>query len=164
MKLFTLTLAFLWLGTALPASDAVGQQKTLKDQIVGSWILDSEYDQAENGRKNQLWGPHVEGTVMFDGNGRFSFQIISGDCSKFASENPRFPVGQALAYFGTYTVDEAANTVTYHIERATFPQWDGTDRTDNIAILTESELNITGRTPMQDPSFGPNISHLKFKR
>jgi hypothetical protein len=66
---------------------------------------------------------------MFDGNGRFSFQIISADRSKSASNNPRNPVGQAVAYFGTYTVDEAAKTVTYHIERATFPQWDGINRT-----------------------------------
>jgi hypothetical protein len=43
----TLTaLAFLCLGMALPASDAVGQQKTLKELIVGTWILDSVYDQS----------------------------------------------------------------------------------------------------------------------
>jgi hypothetical protein len=37
-------LAFLCLGIALPASNAVGQQKTLKELIVGTWILDSVYD------------------------------------------------------------------------------------------------------------------------
>ena len=38
----TLTaLTFLCLGIALPASDAVGQQKTLNKLIVGTWILDS---------------------------------------------------------------------------------------------------------------------------
>jgi hypothetical protein len=30
--------------------------------------------------------------------------------------------GQAIGYFGTYTVDEGAKTTTYHIERSTFPQ------------------------------------------
>jgi hypothetical protein len=47
MKLFTTltitTLAFLCLGIVLPASDAVGQQKTLKELIVGTWLLDSVY-------------------------------------------------------------------------------------------------------------------------
>ena len=106
------TLAFLCLGIVLPASDAVGQQKTLKELIVGTWLLDSVYDQAQDGRKNEPWGPNVKGIVMFDGNGRFSFQIISADRSKSASNNPRSPVGQAVGYFGTYTVDEAAKTVT----------------------------------------------------
>lgn len=50
------TLAFLCLGIGLPASDAVGQQKTLKELIVGTWLLDSVYDQAQDGRKNEPWG------------------------------------------------------------------------------------------------------------
>ena len=108
-----------FIGIVLPASEAVGQQKTLKELIVGTWLLDSVYDQAQDGRKNESSGPNVKGIVMFDGNGRFSFQIISADRSKSASNNPRNPVGQAVAYFGTYTVDEAAKTLTYHIERAT---------------------------------------------
>ena len=109
------TLAFLFLGIALPASDAVGQQKTLKELIVGAWVLDSVYDQSQDGKKNDTWGPNVKGIVMFDGTGRFSFQIIAAERSKSASNNPRNPVGQAVGYFGTYTVDEVAKTVTYHI-------------------------------------------------
>jgi hypothetical protein len=53
--------------------------------------------------------------------------------------------------------------VTYHIERATFPQWDGIDRTANIAIATENEFDQTS-APVQDPSLGTVIPHLKFKR
>jgi hypothetical protein len=37
----TLTaLAFLCLGIAMPPSDALGQQKSLKELIVGTWLLD----------------------------------------------------------------------------------------------------------------------------
>jgi Lipocalin-like domain len=96
------------------------------------------------------------------GTGQF-LQIIAADHSKSASNNPHNPVGQAVGYFGTYTVDEAANTMTYHIERCTFPPWDGIDRTANIAIDTENELNQTS-TPVQDPLLGPIIPHLIFKR
>ena len=43
MKLFTTlirnTLAFLCLGILLAASNTVGQQKTLKELIVGTWLL-----------------------------------------------------------------------------------------------------------------------------
>jgi len=55
-------LAFLCLGIALPASDAVGQQKRLKELIVGTWILDWVHDQAQNGKKNEPWGPMSKGS------------------------------------------------------------------------------------------------------
>jgi hypothetical protein len=157
------TLAFLCLGIALPASDAVGQQKTLKEQIVGTWILDSVYDQTQDGKKNDTWGPGVKGMAIFDGSGHMSVQIIAADRAKSTANN-RTPVGQAIGYFGTYTVDEAAKTVTYHIERSTFPGWDGIDRIVSTVFPTENELNIIGVTPIQDPSRGPFIPHLNFKR
>jgi hypothetical protein len=157
-------LAFLCLGIALPASNAVGQQKTLKELIIGTWILDSVYDQTQDGKKNNLWGPGVKGMLILDGSGYMSWQIIAADRSKSESNNPRTPVGQAIGYFGTYSVDEAAKTVTYHIERSTFPQWDGVDRIFNIVSSTDSELDIFGVTPVKDPSLGPYIPHLILKR
>jgi hypothetical protein len=167
MKLFTTLisapLALLCLGIALPASDAVGQQKTLKELIVGTWILDSVYDQTQDGKKNDTWGPGVKGILTY-GNGRMSLQIIAADRPKSASGNSRMPVGQAVGYFGTYTVDEAAKTVTYHIERSTFPQWDGIDRTYNLEIPTENELHITTTKPIPDPTMGPFVPHLNWKR
>ena len=65
------TLAFLCLGIALPPSEALGQQKTLKELVVGTWLLDSVYDQSQDGVKHDTWGPGVKGMVMFDGTGRF---------------------------------------------------------------------------------------------
>ena len=32
-----------------------------------------------------------------------------------------------MAYFGTYTVNETDRIVTLHIERSSFPNWEGTD-------------------------------------
>ena len=61
-------------------------------------------------------------------------------------------------------VDEAAKSLTYHIERCTFPPWDGADGTVNIAFPTENELNITLTAPIQDPSLDPIFPHLSLKR
>ena len=41
------TMAFLCLGIALRPTDALGQEKTLKEKIVGTWILESVYDLTE---------------------------------------------------------------------------------------------------------------------
>jgi hypothetical protein len=99
---------FLCLGIVLSASNAVAQQKTLKELIVGTWALDSVYDQYQDGKKTNPWGPGVKGIAMYDANGWFTGQMMSANRSKTASNNPRDPVGQAIAHFGTYTVDETA--------------------------------------------------------
>jgi hypothetical protein len=156
--------AFLCLGIALSASNAVGQQKTLKELIVGTWLLDSVYDQTEDGTKHEPWGPGVKGIAMFDENGHYSWQIMSADRPKSEGTSPRTPVGQVNCFFGTYKVDETAKTYTVHLERCTFPQWDGIDGTDNLAFPTENELNITTTKPIPDPKMGPFVPHINFKR
>ena len=124
----TLTaLAFLCLGIALLPSDALGQQKTLKELIVGTWILDSVYDQTQDGEKHNPWGDGVKGQAIFTSDGHFSWQMMSANRPK-ADTSPREPVGQVVADWGTYTVDDAAKTYTVHVERCTFPQWDGAER------------------------------------
>src|SRR5689334_22480016 len=68
MKLFTTLisapLALLCLAIALPANYAVAQQKTLKELIVGTWILDSVYDQTQDGVKHNPWGDGVKGQAI----------------------------------------------------------------------------------------------------
>jgi Lipocalin-like domain len=65
------SIAVLCLAIALRPSDALGQQKTLKELTVGTWILESVYDQTEDGVKHNPWGPGVKGIAMYDENGHF---------------------------------------------------------------------------------------------
>lgn len=124
--------AMISFAIALLSGSASAQEKTITQQLVGAWTLSSIYDQGQDGKKNDTWGPGVKGALMFSPSGRFSFQLISADRDKTGAKNPRSPIGPAIGYFGTYTVDEKAKTFTYHIERCTFPQWDGIDRTASI--------------------------------
>ena len=139
------------------------QQKSLKELIVGTWLLDSVYDQTQDGEKHNPWGDGVKGQAMFDAQGHYSWMIMSANRAK-ADTSPRIPVGQAIAYWGTYTIDEAAKTFTDHIERCTFPQWDGGGGTDNIEFPTEDEFHFTVPKPFPDPTLGPIAPHLIFKR
>jgi Lipocalin-like domain len=139
------------------------QQKSLRELIVGTWLLDSVYDQTQDGVKHNPWGDGVKGIAMFDAQGHFSWMIMSANRPK-ADTSPRIPVGQAIAYWGTYTIDEAAKTFTDHIERCTFPQWDGGGGTDNIEFPTDDEFHFTVPKPIPDPTLGPFAPHLIFKR
>jgi lipocalin-like protein len=58
-----------------------------------------------------------------------------------ADEN-KSAVHGAIAYFGTYTVNESDHTVNFHIERCTFPNWDGTDQKRSVTI-TGDEMKYT---------------------
>ena len=54
------------------------------------------------------------------------------------------------------SVDDAAKTYTVHVERCTFPQWDGTDGTLNLAFPTENELNIILQSLSQIRKWDPS--------
>jgi Lipocalin-like domain len=157
------TLAFLCLGIALLPSDALGQQKTLKEQIVGTWILESVYDQTADGVKHNPWGDGVKGQAIYTSDGHFSWLIMSANRPK-ADTSPREPVGPIIAYWGTYTINEEAKTLTDKIERCSFPQWDGDGGTVNIAFPTDDEYQFTVMKPIPDPKLGPFVPHLIFKR
>jgi hypothetical protein len=94
------TTALLCLGVALPSSSAVAQQKSLKDQLLGTWTLVSVTEVYQDGRKETPFGPAVKGAVSFDGNGKFTLMIIGADLPN-PSGNPRESSRLAVAYFGT---------------------------------------------------------------
>ena len=64
----------------------------------------------------------------------------------------------------TYTVNDEAKTLTFTIERCTFPQWDGGGHTVSIAFPTEDEFHFTFTKPFPDPTLGPIAPHIYFKR
>jgi hypothetical protein len=116
-----------------------------KEQLIGTWILAS--NTAANGRP---FGPN-DGYATFSADGRFSITLLRSDLPKFASNNRdtgsadenKAVVQGSNAYFGTYSVNEADGTLTLHIERASFPNWVGTDQQRQIGSLTATELKYT---------------------
>jgi Lipocalin-like domain len=82
-------LAFLWLGVVLPTGKAIGQQagSALKNQLLGTWMLVSNYTDREDGSKFDTFGPNPTGILMFDGDGRLSLQEMRSGLPKFASNN-----------------------------------------------------------------------------
>ena len=89
----------------------------------------SVYDQTQDGEKHNPWGDGVKGQAIYTSDGHFSWMIMSADRPK-ANTSPRIPVGQAIAYWGTYTVNEEAKTLTDKLSVAHFLSgMDGEERT-----------------------------------
>jgi len=138
-RLSTLTLttmAMLFLGVTLSSGDAVGQEKTLKEQLVGTWTYISVDTVNPDGSRVPMYGPNPQGLASFDGNGRYILLTARSGQPKFASNNRmegtpeeyKTVVQGSIAHFGRYTVDETGKTITFHIETSTFPNWNGAEQ------------------------------------
>ena len=83
-------------------------------------------------------------------DGRVTLIVLNPDVPKFASnsrttgtaEENKAAVQGALAYFGSYTANDADKTWRVHIEGSTFPNWTGNSQERTFAINGE-ELTIT---------------------
>jgi lipocalin-like protein len=135
--------------SALPGN-AVAQQKTLKEQLVGTWTLVSAEAVEPNGTRMPLVkGTDVKGLQIFTDSGKVSFQLIGGH-AKIASNDPmkmtpdemKATAESVLSYFGSYTVNEAEKSYAIQIESSSF-----TNQTANPAkrmvALTGDEMTVT---------------------
>ena len=151
LSLLTLTtMALLFLGVAFSSSNAVGQEKTLKDQLVGTWTYVSVDTVNPDGSRVPIYGPNPKGLGVFDSNGRYIFLNGRSGLPKFASNNRmegtpeeyKAVVQGMNAHFGRYTINETDKTITFHIETSTFPNWNGIEQKRPFT-LTGDELKWT---------------------
>ena len=91
-----------------PASDA--------QRLVGSW---RHIGSTVNGAPRPGQGAHPRGIIVYDAHGHMACQVEpdrergkAGD--KPTAEEARAALDGYIAYFGTYSVDEKARTVTHH--------------------------------------------------
>jgi hypothetical protein len=146
------TTALLSLAVGLSASDSLAQQKSLQEQLVGTWTLVSSDQVLPDGRKLKQFGANPKGIDVFDANGRFFLMIASADNSKIASKDPSRKTNsgeggelivESIAYYGTYTVNETERAVILHLDASTFPNQIGTDQKRTITSLTADELKYS---------------------
>ncbi len=137
-------------------------QSSLKSQVPGTYTLASIYDELADGKKNDTWGPEVKGSLILTPTGQFSVQIIGSNRDKTVAHTPREPVGPIVTYYGTYTLDEAAKTLTYHVVGSSFPRWEPIDRVAAIEVSGNGVNIIT--TVKDDKQLGDLKAHQEWKR
>lgn len=142
---------------------------TLKEQLIGTWTLVSTTAVREDGSRLVPFGPEPRGRYMLDADGRFSYQIYGSARPRFSSNNRlagttdenASAVRGMIAFFGRYTVDESARTVTWHVERCSYPNWEGSERTTRVT-LDGDQLSYTA-DPIASAA-GPYVPHVVWKR
>ena len=102
------------------------------------------------------YGPDGKSTMILTSTGRIVVVLARSDLPKFASndrtagtpEENKAAVAGSLAYFGTYSVDEAGKMLLIHVDGSTFPNWTGTDQKRTIQ-LSGDEMKLINPNPSQ---------------
>src|SRR4051794_10324996 len=102
--------------------------------IVGTWGLAGADKLLPDGTRVSDYGPNPHGLVIFTADGYYSVQIYRAERVKFSSgdklkgtpEEYKEASLSTSVHFGRYNVDLVKGTITFHIDRSSFPNQDGT--------------------------------------
>jgi len=104
--------------------------------LAGTWSLVAADVIHADGSRTSDYGAAPRGLLLIDPQGRYSLQI-------FKAERPRFASGDKLTgtprefeaavlgsstHFGTISVDPVGRALTFKIESASFPNWEGAEQ------------------------------------
>ena len=140
--------------TMLPGS-ASAQQKSVKDQLVGTWTLLIADNIKDDGTHMPVFGPNPEGILIFTTDGHYSLQIFHNNRPAFTSKDRiagtadenKAAVQGMISHFGTYMVDEAGKTFTFRVDASSFPNWDATSQKRTLTAITDEVLTFNNPTP-----------------
>ena len=123
---------FILLAASIPL--AFGAEGSVQQKLLGAWDLVSYELRTPGGETRQTLGADPVGRISYDAQGRMSAQLMRRGVPKFASADRDAGTDAEvltafrgyIGYFGRYTVDEKAHTVTHLVEGAWFPNYVGT--------------------------------------
>jgi hypothetical protein len=110
--------------------------------LVGTWTLAIADETRRDGTHAEPYGANPAGLLIIDTAGRYSLQIFRPDRPKFASGNKRKGTAEEYeaavlgmsSHIGHVTLDEKNDTITFRIERASYPNWEGTEQVRRYTV------------------------------
>ena len=141
-------------GLPLLAGGAVGQQQSLREQLIGTWTVVSWEQKKADGTRLELYGAHPVGIAFFDAGGRYIITVMQSDRARYASNTLRQGTAEenketadgTITYFGTYSLSETDRVMAIHVDGSSFPNWNGADL-KRIVAITGDQLILTVPIP-----------------
>jgi hypothetical protein len=135
-------------------SPAIRSANSATESIVGTWQLMTRTVSRADGTVivDPVLGEKPTGRLVYDASGGMMLQMmrtgrkeaISTPAIPKDSANPRVILGYD-SYFGRYTVDQKAGTVTHHVEGSLFPEDLGDDWVRPYTLQGDTlTLRLTG--------------------
>lgn len=127
IKIRCLSLFAILLASALSAASN-------GDSIVGTWVLTAADKLLPDGTRVPDYGSNPHGLAVFSADGHYAVEIYRADRPKLSSndrtkaslEDYKSVEQRMSVHFGTYTFDPSKHTISFHIDRAGWPDWDET--------------------------------------
>jgi hypothetical protein len=97
--------------------------QTATQRFIGSWrYVGTTFD----GKADPTRGANPKGIIIYDARGHMACQVAPDREVTRAGKEPtpeeaKAALANAIAYFGTYSVDEQARTVTHHRQGSVQP-------------------------------------------
>jgi hypothetical protein len=118
--------------------ETVSLSRALKEKLAGAYILIEGSEVFADGKKIVPW---AKGSLQLSPTGRASFFVLPKERAK--TDSVRTPAGPMVAWYGSYTVDEAANTFTVTVDGASSPVFEGAKRVQTISFQGDT-MTLTG--------------------
>jgi len=124
--------------------------KTTVGQFLGAWELLSLETILENGDVIYGFGETPYGRISYSSSGHMSAHVVNSERVKIeAGQQALATSDEALnnfqnyiAYFGTYEIDEATQTITHNVSGALFKNWEG-DRQERFYKFDANQLHLS---------------------
>jgi len=139
-------------------SASMGAWAQTADQLVGAWSLVS-LSEDHAGRIEHPMGDKPRGMIIYDESGTFANLLIHRDRPK-TDTAPMTPVGPAIAFWGTWSLE--GNALTYHVDAATFPGFEGSEQ-KGIVTLAGDMLKIQRTVKNPRETFTANLELKRIK-
>jgi len=128
--------------TLVASPQAFAQSGPSKSPLIGTWLLGIVDNVMPDGSRVHLYGDNPQGLLTFSADGRYSLQIMRSDRARFVSndrarataEEYKSAVMGSNAHFGRYVLNDTDHTITFRIEHASFPNWEGTEQKRSYKI------------------------------
>jgi len=131
------TILAMTLATVAGLAAARDMPGRLQDSsLQGTWVLVAADKILPGGERTQDYGKSPKGRLTIDAQGRYSLQIFKSERLAFASGEKAN--GSAAEYesaalgcsthYGTIVADAEQHILTFKIEGASFPNWEGTSQ------------------------------------
>lgn len=131
--------------------------------FAGTWLLADAYAETDGRREAFPLGEGAEGLIIYDAAGYMSAQLMRTGRARFSTRNlDEVPLNEFreaylgyTSYYGRFTLNTAANTVTHHVEGSLAAGWVGGDQLRYFSFGDDGSLTL--RTPPMRTADGSKV-------
>lgn len=123
--------------------------------FLGAWELVDWRIVQPSGEVTFPYGEDARGQIVYTDDGRMSAHLMRLPDASEATGGSDGGGFQSFHYWGDFTIDLDAETVTHHVLGSSSESWVGSDQVRGFEFLGEDRVILTAPRTLADGSTGP---------